>query len=149
MLLACAAMLLALVLGIALGLMLAWQGDGPWARAVIGVSTLGMSAPSFFVAILVAWGLGVVWHDWTGLPASGGWRGLEPFEGPKVAGRQSILPPPPLGTAPSPCARQSFSLQPGALHMRSGHAAGSHRTTISGSEGYPVAAPLGPGRGRS
>lgn len=100
MLLACAAMLLALVLGIALGLMLAWRGDGPWARAVIGVSTLGMSAPSFFVAILVAWGLGVVWHDWTGLPASGGWRVIDPFEGPQFAWKHLILPAFTLGIRP-------------------------------------------------
>ena len=93
-------MLLALVLGIALGLMLAWQGDGPWARAVIGVSTLGMSAPSFFVAILMAWGLGVVWHDWTGLPASGGWRVLDPFEGPQFAWKHLILPAFTLGIRP-------------------------------------------------
>ncbi|MDP7435926.1 MAG: ABC transporter permease, partial [Flavobacteriales bacterium] len=92
MLLALAAMGLALTLGIAMGLMLAWRGDGPVARGVIGVATLGMSAPSFFVAILVAWGLGVVWHDYTGLPATGGWRVLDPFEGPQVAWKHLILP---------------------------------------------------------
>ena len=100
MLLAFAAMGLALVLGIALGLMLAWRGDGPLARVVIGVSTLGMSAPSFFVAILVAWGLGVVWHDYTGLPPTGGWRVLDPFEGPQVAWKHLILPALTLGIRP-------------------------------------------------
>ncbi|MGB1943944.1 MAG: ABC transporter permease, partial [Flavobacteriales bacterium] len=72
LLLAVTAMGLALVVGVSLGLMLAWRGDGPVARAVIGLATLGMSAPSFFVAILVAWLFGVVWHDMTGLPPSGG-----------------------------------------------------------------------------
>jgi len=100
MLLACAAMGLALVLGIALGLLLAWRGAGRLARAVIGVATLGMSAPSFFVAILVAWGLGVVAHDWTGLPATGGWRVLDPFEGPQVAWKHLILPAWTLGIRP-------------------------------------------------
>ena len=100
MLLAFAAMGLALVLGIALGLMLAWRGDGPLARIVIGISTLGMSAPSFFVAILVAWGLGVVWHDYTGLPPTGGWRVLDPFEGPQVAWKHLILPALTLGIRP-------------------------------------------------
>ena len=100
MLLAFAAMGLALVLGIALGLMLAWRGDGPMARVVIGISTLGMSAPSFFVAILVAWGLGVVWHDYTGLPPTGGWRVLDPFEGPQVAWKHLILPALTLGIRP-------------------------------------------------
>jgi len=100
MLLAFAAMGLALTLGIALGLMLAWRGDGPLARGIIGVATLGMSAPSFFVAILVAWGLGVVWHDYTGLPATGGWRVLDPFEGPQVAWKHLILPALTLGIRP-------------------------------------------------
>ena len=100
MLLAFAAMGLALVLGVALGLMLAWRGDGPMARVVIGISTLGMSAPSFFVAILVAWGLGVVWHDYTGLPPTGGWRVLDPFEGPQVAWKHLILPALTLGIRP-------------------------------------------------
>ena len=98
--LAFAAMGLALVLGILLGLMLAWRGDGPGARAIIGFATLGMSAPSFFVAILVAWGFGVVWHDVTGLPATGGWRVLDPFEGPQVAWKHLILPALTLGIRP-------------------------------------------------
>ena len=100
MLLALAAMGLALTLGIATGLMLAWRGDGPVARGIIGVATLGMSAPSFFVAILVAWVLGVVWHDYTGLPATGGWRVLDPFEGPQVAWKHLILPALTLGIRP-------------------------------------------------
>ena len=79
LLLASAAMGLALLLGITTGLVLAWHGDGPLARAVIGFATLGMSAPSFFVAILVAWLFGVVWHEHTGLPATGGWRVIDPF----------------------------------------------------------------------
>ena len=98
LLLAVTAMGLALMLGVSLGLALAWRGDGLVARAVIGLATLGMSAPSFFVAILVAWLFGVVWHDVTGLPPSGGWRVLDPFEGPKVAWNHLILPALTLGS---------------------------------------------------
>ena len=97
LLLAAVAMGLALLLGIVLGLWLAWRGDGPLAQWVIGLATLGMSAPSFFVAILVAWLFGYVWHDWTGLPATGGWRVLHPFEGPQVAWSHLILPALTLG----------------------------------------------------
>lgn len=100
LLLAVTAMGLALMLGVSLGLALAWRGDGLVARAVIGLATLGMSAPSFFVAILVAWLFGVVWHDVTGLPPSGGWRVLDPFEGPKVAWNHLILPALTLGIRP-------------------------------------------------
>lgn len=100
MLLAFAAMGLALLLGVSMGMALAWRGDGPLARWVIGLATLGMSAPSFFVAILVAWGLGVVLHDWTGLPATGGWRVLDPFAGPQVAWKHLLLPALTLGIRP-------------------------------------------------
>lgn len=100
LLLAVTAMGLALLLGVSLGLALAWRGDGPLARSVIGLATLGMSAPSFFVAILVAWLFGVVWHDLTGLPPSGGWRVLHPFEGPQVAWHHLILPALTLGIRP-------------------------------------------------
>lgn len=100
LLLAAVAMGIALVLGIVLGLWLAWRGDGPLAQWVIGLATLGMSAPSFFVAILVAWLFGYVWHDWTGLPATGGWRVLHPFEGPQVAWSHLILPALTLGVRP-------------------------------------------------
>ena len=47
LLLAFVAMGLAMVLGITLGLWLAWRGDGKLAQWVIGLATLGMSAPSF------------------------------------------------------------------------------------------------------
>ena len=100
LLLAVTAMGLALVLGVAMGLALAWRGDGAVARLVIGLATLGMSAPSFFVAILVAWLFGVVWHDMTGLPPSGGWRVLDPFDGPQVAWHHLILPALTLGIRP-------------------------------------------------
>ena len=100
LLLASAAMGLALLLGITTGLVLAWHGDGPLARAVIGFATLGMSAPSFFVAILVAWLFGVVWHEHTGLPATGGWRVIDPFFGPQVAWKHLILPALTLGIRP-------------------------------------------------
>ena len=100
LLLAFVAMGLAMVLGITLGLWLAWRGDGKLAQWVIGLATLGMSAPSFFVAILVAWLLGFVWHDWTGLPATGGWRVLHPFDGPQVAWNHLVLPALTLGIRP-------------------------------------------------
>jgi peptide/nickel transport system permease protein len=100
LLLATTAMGLALLVGVALGLWLAWRGEGALGKWVLGVATLGMSAPSFFVALLVAWLFGVVWHAWTGLPATGGWRVVDPFDGPQVAWRNLILPALTLGVRP-------------------------------------------------
>jgi peptide/nickel transport system permease protein len=100
MLLAVTAMGLALCVGIVAGLWLAWIGEGRVARWVIGFATLGMSAPSFFVALLMAWLLGHVWHAYTGLPVTGGWRVIHPFEGPQVAWKHLILPALTLGVRP-------------------------------------------------
>ena len=74
-------------MGLVLSVSWAWFGLARrWtvARAVIGMATLGMSAPSFsspFVAWL--WG-GLVRRD--GVASTGGWRVLDPFEGPQVHG---------------------------------------------------------------
>ncbi|MDA0729486.1 MAG: ABC transporter permease [Bacteroidetes bacterium] len=100
MLLAVTAMGLALCVGIVVGLWLAWIGEGRVARWVIGGAALGMSAPSFFVALLVAWLLGHVWHEYTGLPVTGGWRVIHPFQGPQVAWKHLILPALTLGVRP-------------------------------------------------
>ncbi len=54
-LLAFAAMLLALVLGITLGVVSALHKDTWVDRTTLVLSTLGMSLPSFFAAILIAW----------------------------------------------------------------------------------------------
>ena len=92
MLLAAGAMSFALLFGVAIGLWLALAGDGTWGRWVLGLAALGMSAPSFVMAILVAWLFGHVLHRWTGLPMTGGWLEVDPFHGPQVAMRHAILP---------------------------------------------------------
>ena len=59
-----------------------------------------MSAPSFVVAILVAWLFGYVLHSYTGLPMTGGMVVVDPFEGPKLALAHIILPALTLGIRP-------------------------------------------------
>lgn len=100
MMLAVGAMVLALVFGVVVGMMLAFQGDGALSRWVLGMASLGMSAPSFVMAILVAWLFGHVLHAWTGLPMTGGWIEVDPFHGPQLALRHAILPMLTLGIRP-------------------------------------------------
>ena len=59
-----------------------------------------MSAPSFVVAIIVAWLFGYVLHSYTGLPMTGGMVEVDPFDGPRIALTHLILPALTLGIRP-------------------------------------------------
>lgn len=66
--LAVLSMLLAVILGLAMGTWAAIK-KGTWVdSALLGISALGMSGPSFFVAVLVAWLGGYVWFERIPLP---------------------------------------------------------------------------------
>ena len=99
-LLALTAMFLALLLGLCIGFGLSLIAGSALDRAVLGLAALGMSAPSFVMAIVVSWLFGSVWNHWTGLPMTGGlWR-VHPFEGPQLAWDHLILPALTLGIRP-------------------------------------------------
>ena len=71
MVLAIAAMLLALAIGISLGVWAAMR-QGKWVdHIIVGSSAIGISMPSFFSAMLFSWLFGFVWHEYTGLPMTG------------------------------------------------------------------------------
>lgn len=69
--LALASISLALIIGILFGILSALNKDGWVDRSLAVFSTLGMSIPSFFSAIIFAWLFGFVLHKWTGLPMMG------------------------------------------------------------------------------
>ena len=100
MLLAFVAILFAAVLGISIGLYLAMRGPSKLGDLVLSICALGMSAPSFVVAILVAWLFGYILHSYTGLPMTGGMVVVDPFEGPRLALAHLILPALTLGVRP-------------------------------------------------
>ncbi len=100
LLLACVAMLFALIFGIAIGLTIAVNGPSKFGNFIISICALGMSAPSFVVAIIVAWLFGYILHSYTGLPMTGGLLVVDPFEGPKLAFSHIILPALTLGIRP-------------------------------------------------
>jgi peptide/nickel transport system permease protein len=98
--LALAALILATVLGIPLGVMAAIKNNTWMDRSAIFSSIIGISAPSFFMGILIAYLLGYVWHQYTGLHMTGSMFDLDPFEGKKLQIQNLILPALTLGLRP-------------------------------------------------
>ena len=76
MILAFAAILIAVVIGIPLGVFAARKEGGFVDKSIVAFSTLGISVPSFFSAMLLSWLFGFVWNKYTGLPMTGSWREL-------------------------------------------------------------------------
>ncbi len=93
--------LIALVLGVFLGVVSAIK-KGSWIdQGIQLVSTLGMSVPSFFSAILFAWLFGFVLHKYTHLPMTGSLYQLDDFgEGIHLNLKNLVLPVLVLGIRP-------------------------------------------------
>jgi peptide/nickel transport system permease protein len=92
LLLAVVSIVLAMIIGIALGVYSALRPNTISDKFILTVSSLGMSAPSFFVAVLVAWLFAIQLGEWTHLPMSGSLWKLDPWEGRKIAWENMILP---------------------------------------------------------
>jgi peptide/nickel transport system permease protein len=100
MLLAFAAMLFATFFGILLGILAAVK-KGTWMdSSAIFSSVLGISAPSFFMGILIAWLFGFVWSGYTGLHMTGSLYDTDPFLGRQLQLKNLILPALTLGIRP-------------------------------------------------
>lgn len=69
--LAASAIVLALIIGVFLGTISALNKDTFFDRFILFISVLGMSLPSFFASIIVAWLFGFILHEYTGLNMSG------------------------------------------------------------------------------
>jgi peptide/nickel transport system permease protein len=99
-LLALAAMLIATVLGILLGVLAAVR-KGTWMdTSAIFVSVLGISAPSFFMGIVIAYLFGFVLSGYTGLHMTGSLFDSDPFTGRHLQLANLILPALTLGIRP-------------------------------------------------
>ena len=99
--LAAASISIALVLGLFLGLVSALYKDQWQDRSILVISTLGMSLPSFFTAIIAAWIFGFVWHEYTGLEMTGSLYELDDFgEANRLQLKNLILPALVLGIRP-------------------------------------------------
>ncbi|MCF6213535.1 MAG: ABC transporter permease [Flavobacteriaceae bacterium] len=99
--LAVAAISIAIVLGIILGIVSALTKDTFFDRSIAIFSTLGMSIPSFFSAILFAWFFGFVLHKYTNLQMTGSLYEVDDFgRGLFIQWKNLILPAIVLGIRP-------------------------------------------------
>jgi len=100
MLLAFAAMLIATLIGIPLGVLAAVKKDTWMDTSAVFGSILGISAPSFFMGIVIAYLFGFVWREYTGLHMTGSLYDVDPFEGKTLQLQNLILPALTLGIRP-------------------------------------------------
>ncbi len=101
LILAFAAMFIAILIGIPLGVLAAVK-KGTWLdTSSVFASIVGISAPSFFMGIVVAYIFGFLLSDWTGLHINGNWFDVDEITGErKLTLRNLILPAFTLGIRP-------------------------------------------------
>lgn len=99
--LAISAITIALLIGIFFGILSALAKDSWLDKTIQIFSTLGMSVPSFFSAILFAWFFGYVLHQYTNLNMTGSLYEVDDFgEGKYIQWKNLILPAIVLGIRP-------------------------------------------------
>ena len=99
--LAVTAIVIAMLLGMLLGIVSALKKDRPVDKAIQVFSTLGMSVPSFFSAILFAWVFGFLLHGFTGLEMTGSLYELDDFgEKMSIRWKNLLLPATVMGIRP-------------------------------------------------
>lgn len=98
--LALTAMIFATIIGVFLGVLSAIY-KGSWIDNLANsFAILGISAPSFFAGIIIAWLFGFVLSDYTGLNMSGSLYSYDPFRGEIMTWKNLWLPMITLGLRP-------------------------------------------------
>lgn len=101
LLLAVAAMIIATVIGIFLGVTAAVKKDTWMDTSSIFLSIVGISAPSFFMGIIIAYLFGFVLSKYTGLHMTGSWFDIDEVTGEKFLTLKNLwLPAITLGIRP-------------------------------------------------
>ena len=99
--LAVTSILIAIIIGVVLGILSALYKDSFFDRIIAIVSIFGMSVPSFFSAILFAWFFGFILHRYTNLNMTGSLYEVDDFgEGRYIQLKNLILPAIVLGIRP-------------------------------------------------
>lgn len=98
--LALVSIIFAAIFGIFLGLLAGVKANSWLDQVILFISTLGISVPSFFSAIILAWFFGFVLYDITGLNMTGSWVDIDPFTGEFYQWKNLILPATALGVRP-------------------------------------------------
>ncbi len=101
LLLASVSILFAMILGVMLGTFIALQRSAMLGRGALIFSVLGMSLPSFFAAIIIAWVFAYLLGDYTGLNMTGSIWEVDDFgRGEYLSLKNIILPAITLGIRP-------------------------------------------------
>ena len=100
LLLAFAAMFLATIFGILLGMLAAIKKNTWMDNSAVFSSVLGISAPSFFMGIIIAYFFGFVLTKYTGLQMTGSLFNIDPYAGKTLELKNLILPALTLGLRP-------------------------------------------------
>ncbi|MBS1777965.1 MAG: ABC transporter permease [Bacteroidetes bacterium] len=98
--LALAAITFATVIGILLGVLAALKKDTWLDASAIAASVAGVSMPSFFAGLLIAYFFGYLLHDFTGLDMTGSFWEYDALTGRHIVWRNLILPALALGIRP-------------------------------------------------
>jgi peptide/nickel transport system permease protein len=99
--LATASIVLAMIIGVLLGILAAIHKDSFLDRILLVMSSLGMSIPSFFAAIIIAWLFAFVLADYTGLEMFGSLYSVDDYTGEVYLNLKNlILPALTLGIRP-------------------------------------------------
>jgi len=101
LMLAAVSMLFAFVIGVTIGIFSAIYKDGLFDRVAMVLSVLGMSLPSFFAAIIIAWVFAFLLSDYTGLNMTGSMYTVDDYgRGEYLSLKNLILPALTLGIRP-------------------------------------------------
>jgi peptide/nickel transport system permease protein len=101
LMLAAVSMIFAFVLGVVVGIFSAIYKDSIFDRSAMVLSVLGMSLPSFFAAIIIAWVFAFLLADYTGLNMTGSLYTVDDFgRGEYISLKNLILPALTLGIRP-------------------------------------------------
>lgn len=100
LLLAIAAMIIAVMVGIPLGVAAAVKQNTWMDTTAVFSSIVGISAPSFFMGIIIAYIFGFVLSDYTGLHITGSWFDIDENGQERLSLQNLILPAITLGIRP-------------------------------------------------
>lgn len=100
MLLAIVAMTFATIAGVLLGILAALKKNTWMDTSAIAASVAGISMPSFFAGLLIAFVFGYLLHSYTGLNMTGSLWEYDAFGGRRLALRNLVLPAFALGIRP-------------------------------------------------
>ncbi len=133
--LAVTAMIFACLVGVVLGILAAVYQNTWIDNTAVFSSIAGISAPSFFMAILVAYFFGIVLHDYTGLNLTGSLFEIDEVTGEKyLALKNLVLPAFTLGIRPlamiTQLTRSSMLDTLSQDYIRTAYAKGLSRKTV-------------------